>query len=109
MSHPLWPWELEVAALISIVASQSTGQGSLAPSGEAGWHLDASNGPLGTQASTHVASAPSWEQVVQDSVPVLITVSTSHIRHPGKRRVGSELHLPGEQLSLCLNEYLMTP
>lgn len=26
MSHPLWPWELEVASLISTVTSQSTGQ-----------------------------------------------------------------------------------
>lgn len=84
MSHLLWPWELEVATLISTVASQNIGQGSLAPSGEEGWHLDASNGPLGTQASRHVASVPSWEQVVQGSVPVLITVSTSHIRHPTK-------------------------
>lgn len=104
MSHLLWLQGFEVAAPSSAVTSPSAGQGFLSsPPQELA--LDAGKGRLGHSASRRGARAAHWEQVAQGSVPALITMSTSHVRHPGERGLGAAQ----EQLQLCLDEYLMMP
>lgn len=103
MSH-LWLQGLGVAAPSSVVTSWSARQWISDSLLDKQLRDDCGQGASGTPKPPVMQPVllPGG-QVALGSVPALITVSTSHIKHPGERRIRAAREW------LCLYEYLMTP